>query len=179
MLKIWTLGKAYSCNKLRSQILCIISDSTKSICIRRRTLEMNWCSHAFTFHLMFAGCTVVQSSARPCVLPGPSGAARRSRHHPWDQEPCCAAPPVCPGPVARTNIVWHNVFLFQLEICLSVYVVLKLCYFKHLHAIFTGASTACLPASWESYHTVPPLVRGLGWALVQVFSPRRVAWCSL
>lgn len=89
---------------------------------------MNWCSPCLTFHLMFAGCTVVRSSALPCVLPGPSGAARRSPHHPWDQEPCCAAPPVCPGPVGSTITVWHY------DICLqNMNLVLKPRCYTHLH----------------------------------------------
>lgn len=76
---------------------------------------MNWCSPCLTFHLMFAGCTVVRSSALPCVLPGPSGAARRSPRRPWDQEPCCAAPPACPGPVGSAITVWHY------DICKRIY----------------------------------------------------------
>lgn len=50
------------------------------------------------FYLRFAAGTVAQSSAHPCDPPGPSGAVRRSPHHPWDRELCCAGPPACPGP---------------------------------------------------------------------------------
>lgn len=74
---------------------------------------MNWCRPGLTFHLMSAGRTAVQSSAPPCVLPGPSGAARRSPHHPWDREPCCADPPVYPGPVGRTIIFRACLALFK------------------------------------------------------------------
>lgn len=86
---------------------------------------------------MFAGCMVVQSSARPCVLPGPSGAARRSPHHPWGQEPCCADPPVCPGPVGRTIIVWHYViflnYIYLLNCISCAQTVLLKASTHHLH----------------------------------------------
>lgn len=158
----------------------MISDSLQYQWYQKQHLHPYCCSPRLNLHLMFAGCMAVQSSARPCVLPGPSGAARRSPHHPWDQERCCADPPVCPGPVRRTIIVWHYFIFLKLYLhnCISCAQTVLLTH-KHLHTIFTGASIACLPASWESYHTVPPLVRGLDWALVQVFSQRRVALCSL
>lgn len=172
-IKMWTLSKAYSCSiKLWLEMQCTISDTKNSICVHTGTSEMNWRSPGLTFHLMSAGCTAVQSSAPPCVLPGPSGAARRSRHHPWDQEPCCADPPVYPGPVGVTIIVWACVALFKNRAFSSSL-------HRHLHTISTPASMACVLVLWESYHTDPLLVRGLSRALLQVFSQRRVAWCSL
>lgn len=51
--------------------------------------------------LRFTAGTEALSAALPCAPPGPLAAEKRSPHHPWGQELCCAGPPVCLGPDSK------------------------------------------------------------------------------
>lgn len=144
--------------------------------------EMKWFSPCLNFHLMFAGCTAVQSSAPPCVLPGPSGAARRSPHRPWDREPCCAGPPVCPGPVGKDSYRLPLSLCFETRTSnVTLTCVVRIILYRSSLGAGAGGGSAAGFLTKESCFMLPRILLAFdfckgdfwNWAL---WSSRRRAW---